>query len=62
MLRVMCGKLCGDLCHLAEYENFLQATDALCVNGLAGSLLAAGSAASKTSEDFGHSFGFPMSR
>ena len=45
---------CGDLCDLVEYETFLQATEALCVNdckSLADALLAAGSAASKTSED-----------
>ena len=54
MLRVLCSELCGDLCGPAECENGLQATDALCVNDckrLADALLAAGSAASKTSED-----------
>ena len=48
------GELCGDLCDLAEYETYLQVTEALCVNdckSLADALLAAGSAASKTSED-----------
>ena len=53
--RVLHGEVCGDLCDLAEYErSYLQATEALCVNGcksLADALLAAGSAASKTSED-----------
>ena len=54
MFRVLYGELCGDLCDLAEYETFLQMTDALCVNdckSLADALLAASSAASKTSED-----------
>ena len=53
MFQVLYGELCGNLCDLAEYENYLQATDALCVNdckGLADALLAAGAAASKTSE------------
>ena len=43
-----------DLCDLAEYENYLQATEALYVNDCKSpgdALLAAGSAASKTSED-----------
>ena len=51
---VLYGELCGDLCDLAEYETSLQVTEALCVNdckSLADALLAAGSAASKTSED-----------
>ena len=54
MFRVLYGELCGDLCDLAEYETYLQMTDALCVNdckSLADAILAAGSAASKTSED-----------
>ena len=54
MFRVLYGELCRDLCDLAEYEDYLQATEALCVNdckSLADALLAAGSAASKTSED-----------
>ena len=54
MFRVWPGELCGDLCDLAECENYLQATEALCVNDckrLANALLAAGAAASKTSED-----------
>ena len=54
MFRVLYGELCGDLCDLAGYENYLQSTDALCVNAcnsLADAPLAAGSAASKTSED-----------
>ena len=54
MFRVLYGELCGDLCDLAEYETYLQMTDALCVNdckSLADALLAAGSAASKTSAD-----------
>ena len=54
MFRVLYGELCGDLCDLAEYETYLQKTEALCVNdckSLADALLAAGSAASKTSED-----------
>ena len=54
MFRVLYGELCGDLCDLAEYETYLQVTEALCVNdckSLADALLAAGSAASKTSED-----------
>ena len=32
MFRVLYGELCGDLCDLAEYETYLQMTDALCVN------------------------------
>ena len=40
----------GDLCDLAEYETYLQVTEALCVNDCK-SLADAGSAASKTSED-----------
>ena len=54
LFRVLYGELCGDLCDLAEYETYLQVTEALCVNdckSLADALLAAGSAASKTSED-----------
>ena len=54
MFRVLQGELCGDLCYLAEYETYLPLTDALCVNhckSLADALLAAGSAASNTSED-----------
>ena len=54
MFRVLYGELCGDLCDLAEYETYLQMTDALCLNdckSLADALLAAGSSASKTSED-----------
>ena len=54
IFRVLYGELCGDLCALAEYETYLQMTDALCVNdckSLADALLAARSAASKTSED-----------
>ena len=54
MFRVLCGELCGDLCDLAEHETCLEMTDALCVNdckSLADALLAAASAASKTSED-----------
>ena len=43
MFRVLYGELSGDLCDLAEYETYLQTTDALCVNAI--------SAASKTSED-----------
>ena len=53
MFRVLYGELCGDLCDLAEYENYPQATEALCVNdckSLADALLAAGAAASRTSE------------
>ena len=49
-----CMVSCADLCDLAEYETYLQVTEALCVNdckSLADALLAAGSAASKTSED-----------
>ena len=52
--RMLYGDLCGDLCDLAEYETHLQVTEALCVNdckSLADALLAAGSAASTTSED-----------
>ena len=51
---MMYGELCGNLCDLAEYDTYLQVTEALCVNdckSLADALLAAGSAASKTSED-----------
>ena len=47
-------ELFGDLCDLAEYETYLQMTEALCVNdceSFADTLLATGSAASKTSED-----------
>ena len=54
MFRALHGKLGGDLCDLAEYETYLQKKEALCVNdrkSLADALLAAGSAASKTSED-----------
>ena len=54
MFRVQYGELCEDLCDLAGYETYLQVTDALCVNdckSLADALLAAVSAASKTSED-----------
>ena len=54
MFWVLYGELCGDLCDLAEYETYLHLTDALCVNdckSLADALLAACSAASKTSED-----------
>ena len=54
MFRVLYDELCGDLCDLAEYETHLQMTDALCVNdckSLADAIIAAGSAASKTSED-----------
>ena len=32
MFRVLYGELCGDLCDLAEYETYLQVTEALCVN------------------------------
>ena len=48
MFRLLYGELCGDLCDLAEYETYLQVTEALCVNdckSLADALLAAGSAA-----------------
>ena len=51
MFRVLYGELCGDLCDLAEYETYLQVTEALYVNdckSLADALLAAGSATSKT--------------
>ena len=54
MFRVLYGELCGGLCDLVKYETFLQMTDALCVNdctSLADALLAADTAASKTSED-----------
>ena len=54
MFRVLYGELCGDLCDLAEYETHLQVTEALCLNdckSVADALLAAGSAAEKTSED-----------
>ena len=54
IFRVLYGELCGDLFDLAEYETYLQMTDALRVNdckSLADALLAAGCAASKTSED-----------
>ena len=54
MFRVLHGELCRDLCDLAECENYLQATEALCLNdckSLADALLSAGAAASKTSED-----------
>ena len=54
MFQVLYGELCGELCDLAEYEDYLQATEPLCVNdckSLADALLAAGSAASQTSED-----------
>ena len=55
MFRVLYGELCGGTCaDLAEYETYLQMTEALSVNdckSLADALLAAGSAASKTSED-----------
>ena len=54
VFRVLYGGLCGDLCDLAEYDNYLQATEASCVNdcrSLADALLAASAAASKTSED-----------
>ena len=54
MFRALCGELCGDLRELAEYEYYLPATEAVCVNDckrLADALLAAGSAASKTAED-----------
>ena len=50
--RVLYGELCA--IDLAQYETYLQVTEALCVNdckSLADALLAAGSAASKTSED-----------
>ena len=53
MFRVLYGELCGNLCDLAEYETYLQVTEALCVNdckSLADAFLAAGSAASKTSD------------
>ena len=43
MFRVLYGELCGDLCDLAEYETYLQMTEALCVNdckSLADALLA----------------------
>ena len=53
MFRVLYGELCGDLCDLAEYEN-PSPSDGSFVNdckSLADALLAAGSAASKTSED-----------
>ena len=52
LFRVLYGELCGDLCDLADCETYLQMT--LCVNdckSLADALFAAGSAASKTSED-----------
>ena len=29
---MLCSELCGDVCDLAEYETYLQMTDALCVN------------------------------
>ena len=32
MFQVLYGELCGDLCDLADCENYLQATEALCVN------------------------------
>ena len=54
MFRVLYSELCGDLCDHAEYENSLQATEALCANdckSLADALLAAVAVASKTSED-----------
>ena len=54
MFRVLYAELRGDWCDLAEYENNLQATEALCVNdckSLADALLAAWAAASETSED-----------
>ena len=54
MFRLLYGELCGDLCDLAEYETYLQVTEALFVNdckSLADALVAAGSAASRTSED-----------
>ena len=53
MFRGLYGELCGDLSDLAEYENCLQATEALCVNdckSLADALLAAGAASSETFE------------
>ena len=54
IFRVLFDELCGNLCDLAEYETYLQKTEALCANdckSLADALLAAGSAASKTSEN-----------
>ena len=54
MFRVLYGELCGHLYDLAEHEDYLRATEAVCENdckSLADALLAAGSAASKTSED-----------
>ena len=54
MFRVLYGELCGDLCDLAEYENYLQATEAWSVNdckSLADALLAPAAAASKTKTD-----------
>ena len=54
MFRVLYVELCRDLCDLCEYDTHLQVTDALCVNdckSLADIPFAAGSAASKTSED-----------
>ena len=54
IFRVLYSELCGDLCDHAEYENSLQATEALCANdckSLADALLAAVAVASKTSED-----------
>ena len=52
--RVLYAELFGDLCDLVGYETYLQVTETLCVNdykSLADALFAAGSAASKTSED-----------
>ena len=54
MFRKLHGTLCGDLCDLAEYENYIQATDVLCVKdckSLANAFLAASAAVSRTSED-----------
>ena len=54
MFRVLYRELFGDLCDLAEYDTYLQVTEALCVNDCkspADALLTAGAAASKRSED-----------
>ena len=63
MFRVLYGELCGLLCGLAVNETYLQVTEASCVNdckSLADALLAAGSAASKTSEDKRHGIELSM--
>ena len=54
LLRVMYGEISGDLIDLADYEHYLTATESVALSdckSLADAVTAAGSAASKTSED-----------